>query len=89
MEEKDADNKREEELVEVENQQKKVEKVVGDFPTFDLNLDLRRESSKEVDSQEVEEKEVKQPTPHLAADEAIDLDELETPNEEVGEFLPH
>ena len=88
MEEKEADNKREEELVEVENQPKKVEKVVGDCPTFDLNLDLTRESAQELDSHQMGEKQVKQPMPPLAADEAIDVDELEIHDKEVGKFLP-
>ena len=94
-EKKEAENEREEELVEDENQVKKVvneeqnfENIVCDHPTFDLNVDLTRESAKEVDSQKTVQNEVKEVTPPLAAEGVIDVDEMVTPNEEVGEFLP-
>ena len=53
-----------------------------------MNLDLTRESAKEVDSSETVQKEVKEVTPPLVAEGVIDVDEMVTPNEAVGEFLP-
>ncbi|KAM7504446.1 hypothetical protein LguiB_003350 [Lonicera macranthoides] len=66
------------------------EKKEGDLPSFDLNIDLSRESAKEDDSlKENFEKIAEQDAPAAIEKEVINVDELPIGDDEVvGNFLP-